>query len=89
MEWSLGTSFLTVTIVGQAAAVMELIFLPYNPNPSSGQDIFHGGTIELGKLFVELDVREESLPKGIDGGLLIAKRDGDLFSVKTSNAVTE
>ena len=68
---------------------MEFIFLPPDLDPSSDQDIFHGGVVELGKLLVELVVKEESILKGIDDGFLIAKRDGDLFSVEASNVVEE
>ena len=52
---------------------MESIFFPPDLDPSSGQDIFHGGAIKLGKLLIDFIVREESFPKGIKGSLLVAK----------------
>ena len=67
---------------------MEFILFPSDLDPSSGQDVFHGGVIELCKLLVELVVREESLLEGVNGGLLVAKWDGDLLKVKASNIVT-
>ena len=76
-------------IVGWASNAMKLIFLPSDLDPSLGQDIFHGGVIELGHLLVELAIREESLMKDIDGGLLVTKGYGDLLSVEASNVVSE
>ena len=67
---------------------MEFILFPSDLDPSSGQDVLHGGVIELCKLLVALVVREESLLEGVNGGLLVAKWDGDLLKVKASNIVT-
>ena len=89
LKGSLTTPFLTMVIVGRATAAIKLIFLLSDLDPSSSQDIFHGGAVELAKLLVELSVREESLSKGINSSLLITKRDGDLFSVEASNVVAE
>ena len=55
----------------------------------SGQDIFHGGAIELGELLVELTVRGESLSEGVNNGFLVAKWDGDFLTVEASNIVME
>ena len=65
------------------------IFCASNLDPSLGQDIFHGGAIELCELFVELTVREESLPENVDGGILVAKWNRDLLTVEESNIVME
>ena len=89
LEGFLRTLFLTAAIVGWASDAMKLIFLPSDLDPSSSQDIFHGGVVELGQLLIELVVREESLLKGIDGGLLMTERDGNLLSVEVSNIVME
>ena len=59
--------------IRRAAATIEFILFPPDLDPSSGQDIFHGSVIELGELLVEFVVREESLPKGVDGGLLVTE----------------
>ena len=68
---------------------MTLILFPSNLNPSSGQDVFHGGAIKLGEILIELAIREESLPEGVDCNLLVAKWDGDIFSIEASHVVAE
>ena len=47
-------------------AAMKLVFFPYDLDPSSGEDIFHGGAIKLSEFLVELTIRDESLFEGID-----------------------
>ena len=81
--------FLATTIVGWAPHAMELIFLLSDLNPRSGQSIFHGGAFELGQLFVKLAFKEESLPEGVDGYLLMVERNGHLLSIEPSNVVTK
>ena len=68
---------------------MELIFLPSDLNPSLGLVIFQCGAIELCEFLVELIVREESIQKSVNRGFLVAKRDGNLLTVKASNIVME
>ena len=65
--------FLGTAIVG---CMVELVFLPYDLNASSGQDVFHGGVVELSEFLVELAIREESLFKGVDCSFLV--RNGSL-----------
>ena len=52
---------------------MKLIFFAPDLDLSWGQGIFHGGAIELGQLFIELAVREESFPEGVDSHLLMTE----------------
>ena len=42
-------------------AVIELVFFPSDLDPSSSQDVFHGGAIELSEFLVELTIREKVL----------------------------
>ena len=86
---SLRTSLLTPAIMSRPLGAVEFIFFPTDLNPSSGQNILHGGAVELGQLFVELPVREEALLEGFDGYLLVAERDCHLLLVEPSNVVTE
>ena len=87
LEGSVRIPFFTTTIVGWAFDVMELIFLPYDLYPCSGQGILHRGTVN--QLFIHFSVREESLSKGVDGNPLMAEGDGHLLFVEPSNIVTE
>ena len=82
-------SFLTAAIVGWAFDTMELILLPFDLNPCSGQGILLGGTVELCQLFVKLTIREKSLSEGIDGSLLMAERDSHLLSIEPANVVAK
>ncbi len=68
---------------------MKLVLFPSYLCPSAGQGVFHGGAIELGQIFVEFPVREETLSKCVGCGLLIAEWNGDFFSVETSDVVSE
>ena len=61
---------------------MKFILFPPYLNPSSSQDVLHGDAIEVSKILVELTVREESLSKGVDCGLLVAKWNVDFLSVE-------
>ena len=69
--------------------MMKLIFFPHVLDPSLGQGILHGGVLQLGHLFVELAVKDESILEGIDGCLLMTKGDGHLLFVESSNVVTK
>ena len=69
--------------------VVELVFFPYDFDLSLGQDVFRGGAIKLTKFLVELIVREESLLKCVDCGLLIVEGNRDLSSVEASKTVTK
>ena len=68
------TSLLTSAIISRPFDAVKLIFFPSDLNPCSGENILHGGAIELGQLFVELPIWEESLSEGVDGYLLVGKR---------------
>ena len=52
LELSLRMSLLTPAIMSRALGAVELIFFPTDLNPCSGKNIFHGGAVELGQLFV-------------------------------------
>ena len=67
LEWSLGTSILRAWIVGfRTMNTMKLILFLYYLVRCIGQDIFHCEAIELGQVFVEFSIREESLTESID-----------------------
>ena len=66
---------------------MKFIIFLFDLDPSSGQDVFHGGAIELCIIFVELAVREEFLLEGVDGGFLVVEQDGNLLMFEASNIV--
>ena len=68
---------------------VELVLFSYDLNPSSSQDIFHSGAVEIGEFLVELSVSEESLLEIIKCSLLIAKWNGDLLLVEASDVVVE
>ena len=68
---------------------MEFILFPSYLSPYMDQDIFHYGAIKLGQVLVELSIREESLMESVDRDLLVAKRDGDLFSIEPSHVVSQ
>ena len=46
-------------------AVMEIVFLPSDLNPSSGQNVLYSGAIEHSELLVECTIRDESLFEGV------------------------
>ena len=71
-EGSLGTLFIDVVAVGRTPATVELVFFPFDLDPSSSQDIFHDGAVELSEFLVELSIREDSLSENINCSLLIA-----------------
>ena len=84
----LGTSVLKMRIIGcRTTNAMELILFPSYFNPCTNQDVFHGGTVELCQIFVELPIREESLAESIYCRLLVTEWDGDLLFVELSHVV--
>ena len=89
LEVSLWTSLLTPAIMSRPLGAVELIFFPTDLNPCLGKNILHGGAVELGQLFVELPVREESLLETVDDDFLVAERNGDFLTVEASNIVAE
>ena len=89
LELSLRTSLLTPAIISMLLEVVKHIFFPSDLNPCSGENILHGGVVELCQLFLERPIREESLPEGVDGCLLVAERDCHLLSVEPANIVAE
>ena len=68
---------------------MKLILSPSDLDPSSAQDVLYGGAIELSEFFVELSIRLESFPEGVDCSFLIAKWNGEFLSIKASNVVAK
>ena len=89
LELSLRMSLLTPAIISRPLGTVKLILFPTDLNPCSGESILHGGAVELGQLFVELSVREESLPEGVDGCFLVAEGNCHLLSVEPANIVAE
>ena len=67
--------------------VIEFVFFPSDIDPSLGKDVFHGDSIELSEFLVKLTIKEESLSKGVDWSLLIAKWNRDLLLVESSDVV--
>ena len=68
---------------------VELIHFPSYFCPSTGHGFFHGRAVELGQVFVEFPIREETLSECVGCGLLIAEWNGDLLPIETSDIVSE
>ena len=85
----LRTSLLTPAIISMPLDAVKLIFFPSDLNPCLGENILHGGAVELGQLFVELPIRDESLSKGVNDCLLVAEKNFHLLSVEPANIVAE
>ena len=75
LEGLFRATILCTTVIGRALAVIKLILFPSDLNPSSGQDVLHGGAIELGEILVEHTIRKKSLPEGINYGFLVTKME--------------
>ena len=53
--------------------MVEFVLFPYDLYLSTVKNIFHGGVVKLGELFVALSIEDESLLEGINCSLLIVE----------------